>query len=97
MKIIIKIFIWIFLSYSMIVYAQIGDGSIPYSLTETYKSRSGNEPENIYCFVVGRLDNSDLLLMDSLYHLENGYENTFAMSYDFFYFFATQKQPLINH
>lgn len=78
MKTIIKLFIGILLSCNIIAHAQIGDGSIPYSLTDAYKSLYINEQKNINRIRVGEMDNNDLLVKDSLFHLENDFSYTFA-------------------
>ena len=64
---------------TIIVNAQVGDGSIPYSLTVTSNNRQGKEYQKINCIVVGRLDNNVLLLQDSLSRTENDNANTFAV------------------
>lgn len=78
MKTLQKIFSLMLLFCNIITYAQIGDRSIPYSLTDTCKNRFENELKNMNHILVGEMDNHALLLMDSLLQIENGYANTFA-------------------
>jgi len=67
-----KLIFCILLLTNIIVNAQIGDGSMPYSLTDYYRNSSIKKSKDINRIFVGAMDNSNLLLKDSLFQIENG-------------------------